>query len=582
MEGKNKLTIIKISVLIFLIFSPWQIAQAASLYFSPSSGSYSISQNFSVSIFVSSADQAMNAASGTISFSQDKLQITSLSKSGSIFSLWVQEPVFSNDSGTANFEGIVLNPGFTGASGKIITINFKTKAAGSAPISFSAGSVLANDGKGTKILTSTGNGTFTISSSAIPPPEETPPEEYMPPPTPASTPAKPSVSSPSHPEENKWYSNKNLQLSWKLPSDITGVSLLLDRKPVSNPGPVSEGLIEAKSFENLDDGIWYFHIKFKNEHGWGAITHRKVLIDTVPPEPFEINVQRKDFTDPAPVLLFQATDALSGVQYYEIKIGQGEPYNVTAEDIKDKPYKMPLQAPGKYLVLVKAYDGAENFSSATAEIEILPIQEPVINKFPNSIVLGEDLNLEGKSLFGYKVRIFISKEGESSAREIGVAEPDKEGDWSFTYSNLIGKGEYTAWAIAQNEAGALSLPSNRVNFLVILPLFLKFGRIAIDYLTLIFALILLIIGEISFILYKRHQISLWRKRIKKETAEAEENVVKGFKSLHEEVQKQIELLDQKPGLTKEEEKIRDKLQESLSIQKDLLKKDLKDIEKELE
>ena len=104
----------------------------------------------------------MNAASGAISFPPDKLEVISLSKTGSIFTLWVQEPLFSNSSGAVNFEGIALNPGFTGIGGKLITVNFKAKAAGAAVLNFSSGSVLANDGKGTNILANLGSAQFSL------------------------------------------------------------------------------------------------------------------------------------------------------------------------------------------------------------------------------------------------------------------------------------------------------------------------------------------------------------------------------------------------------------------------------------
>jgi len=69
--------------LLFVIFSilPATV-QAATLYFSPSSGSHAVGDTFSVNVYVSSADQAMNAASGIITFPQDKLEVTSLSKTG--------------------------------------------------------------------------------------------------------------------------------------------------------------------------------------------------------------------------------------------------------------------------------------------------------------------------------------------------------------------------------------------------------------------------------------------------------------------------------------------------------------------
>ncbi len=114
------------------------LADAASLYFSPSSASYTIGEQFSVSVYVSSPDQAMNAGSGIVSFPNDKLEVTSLLKSGSIVTLWVQEPSFSNSTGKVTFEGIILNPGFTGSAGKILTINFKIKEAGSAFLIFSS------------------------------------------------------------------------------------------------------------------------------------------------------------------------------------------------------------------------------------------------------------------------------------------------------------------------------------------------------------------------------------------------------------------------------------------------------------
>ena len=114
----RKITYISLSVIIlafaFLATIPY-VAHAATLHFSPSSGTHTRT-TFSVNVLVSSADQAMNAASGIISFPKDKLEVVSLSKIGSIFGLWVQEPYFSNTSGIISFEGIVLNPGFIGSN----------------------------------------------------------------------------------------------------------------------------------------------------------------------------------------------------------------------------------------------------------------------------------------------------------------------------------------------------------------------------------------------------------------------------------------------------------------------------------
>ncbi|MDO8558983.1 MAG: hypothetical protein Q7R84_01500 [bacterium] len=55
-----------------------------------------------------------------------------------------------------------------------------------------------------------------------------------------------------------------------------------------------------------------------------------------------------------------------------------------------------------------------------------------------------------------------------------------------------------------------------------------------------------------------------------------------FRALREEVEEQIELLDGKPGLNKEERRVRDKLKEALNVSEEFIGKEIKDIEKELE
>jgi len=55
-----------------------------------------------------------------------------------------------------------------------------------------------------------------------------------------------------------------------------------------------------------------------------------------------------------------------------------------------------------------------------------------------------------------------------------------------------------------------------------------------------------------------------------------------FRALRDEVEEQIEYLDGKPGITKDERQVRDKLKEALNISEEFISKELKDIEKELE
>lgn len=164
-------TFYKIALLTVLSISWPSYSHAATTFFSPQSVTSSVGKTFILSIQVASPQEAMNAASGTISFPKDKLEVVSISKTGSIFSLWVQEPTFSNTSGTVTFEGIVLNPGFTGSSAKILTITFRAKQEGGANVKFSSGSILANDGSGINILSNPGAATINITSRQVQPTE---------------------------------------------------------------------------------------------------------------------------------------------------------------------------------------------------------------------------------------------------------------------------------------------------------------------------------------------------------------------------------------------------------------------------
>ncbi len=575
---KKIFPILIVLILSFLV-APFAYGQNASLYLSPSIGTYTVGNTFLVQLKVNTGGVPINAADGILIFDPDKLEVRKISKTNSIFTLWVQEPVFSNSVGTINFAGGKPSPGFTGAAGTIITITFKARTSGTANVTFASGSVLADDGKGTNILANMGSGSYQLTTKQITPlpPDE---EKYVPPVVPSQTPAAPVVSSLTHSDENQWYSYDDPEFSWKLPTDATGVSLLLHKKSTANPGPTSDGLIESKKYENIEDGIWYFHIKFRNQYGWGEITHRKVLIDTHPPKPFEIQVQREGPTDPQPILLFDTEDDLSGVEYYEVKIDEGEGIPVTVEDVEENPYQMPAHAPGKVLIEVIAFDKAGNSARNTKEIEILPIEAPTITEFPKSLKAGQHLTLKGESLPEVKIKVFIQWEEEEPVMD--EVEANAQGKWSFLYSRALEKGDYQVWVGAQDKRGALSLPSAKISFWVGLPPFLKFGKIALDYLSIMVTLFVLIVGAVIVSFYTWYKISQWRKKLRKETKEIAQSVAKAFRALSEEVEEQIAKIDKKPGLTKAEKEIRDKLQEALNISEEFIGKEIKDVEKELE
>jgi hypothetical protein len=162
-----------------VFFGGFSAVEAASLYLSPASGNFYKNENFTVSVLVDS-DTAINAVQGTISFPTGDLGVIEVRSDGdSMVDLWVRKPSFSNSGALGNvyFEGVVLNPGFTGSRGRILDIVFRVKKEGSAEVGFSDSSVLANDGLGTNVLTSNGKADFSLLPARQVPP--TPAQENL-------------------------------------------------------------------------------------------------------------------------------------------------------------------------------------------------------------------------------------------------------------------------------------------------------------------------------------------------------------------------------------------------------------------
>ncbi|KPJ56947.1 hypothetical protein AMJ49_03480 [Parcubacteria bacterium DG_74_2] len=344
-------------------FAKFAMAESASLYLSPSSGTFFIGSTFDISIFVNTGDNNINALKVDLKFDPKKLQISTPTAGRSFITVWISQPVFSNIEGTATFQGGVPSPGINTSSGLVSTITFRAIAPGEAVVSIlDSSKVLLDNGKGTNILSSVGKGIYKIT---IPPPEG------------------PKVFSSTHPDQNKWYSNNSPAISWEKEEMVTDFSYIIDNNPFGVPDNISEGDQTSVSYTNLEDGIWYFHIKAKKGEVWGGISHYILLIDTTPPAGFTLSfepvVREGNFTSREPMVSFITTDAISGIAYYQIK-------TIDLEKTEKKsgveffvevssPYQLPSLEPGEYQVVIRAFDLAGNWRDASEKIEVIPIEK---------------------------------------------------------------------------------------------------------------------------------------------------------------------------------------------------------------
>lgn len=373
------LCLLQCALIALSFFVGAQSVFAADLLVSPASGSYSAGQTFTVSIIADPAGDSVNAVEAGLTFDKTKLSVVNVSKTGSAFSLWTTEPSFSNTAGTISFGGGSPTPFKIRST--LMSVTFRTLAEGAGAVSFGTASVLAADGRGTDVLKGKIGGNYTVTATATPPPPAPKTEEPIKKPDEPTKkpednnaaiafgdpPRAPEVGSVVFLDPEIWYNKTEGTFTWDLPFDVNGLAAEIstsstnDPKTIINP-PVKDFVVSKK---NLIDGIQYLSVKFKNQVGWGAVTNRKILVDTTPPEKFAINIQAGTTPSAFPLLVFEAKDLTSGIDHYELVIAKNEPVLVSPDEAK-LGYLIKDLEDGTYTVKVTAFDKAGNkYESST-------------------------------------------------------------------------------------------------------------------------------------------------------------------------------------------------------------------------
>jgi hypothetical protein len=274
---------------------------------------------FTLSVTMNTEGVGVNAAEATVSFPTELVEATGVDTSGSVFNFWVVGPSYSNESGRINFLGGSTN-GFSGGTLPVVRVRFKVKKAGTIDFTFLDGAITASDGQGTNVLTAMHSAT--VLGAAAPQPKPTQIVREAVPATVVST--APKVQIAAYPDETKWYNSLSPFLArWTLPADVTDVSTVLNQQPRTVP-QASEGLFDNKLFRVTSDGIWYLHVRFRNNIGWGETLHYRIAVDTVPPAAFDVDVQEGTVTDtPDPKLTFSTNDPISGLSEYVVRVDRG-------------------------------------------------------------------------------------------------------------------------------------------------------------------------------------------------------------------------------------------------------------------
>lgn len=345
-----------IVIFFILIFIP-SLSLASLISISPDSGTFSVGNTFNVSVLLDTEGKSINALQVFLSFPPDKLQVVSPSAGASIIDVWTVPPKFNNVAGTVNLEGGIPG-GIVVSKGVITTITFRVKSIGGAFVKFFDKSrVFLNDGLATDDLNQSQNAVYQLK---LPPP------------------AGPLVFSDTHPDQSIWYQNRVAVLRFPNPTSVEGYSYVLSDEPTTTPDNISEGLRTSVAYNNLSNGVHYFHIRALRDGVWGGVTHFAVRVDVTPPADFPVEIlPAKRTTSTQPVIQFITTDASSGLDHYEIKL---EPVSYQAvqkysDDVSffietGSPFIPSELALGSYDIFIRAYDKANNYKEVKERLAI--------------------------------------------------------------------------------------------------------------------------------------------------------------------------------------------------------------------
>jgi hypothetical protein len=562
-------------------FSSVLIAQAAdaSFYLSPTTGEYSIGDEFPIGIYVDTGGDRVSVVSGKIDFNKESLEVVDVTQEQSIVSWWTQDlnPLESDVSqmnldGTISFEGFI-SEGYLGSDGNVITVIFRARGRDDARVTFNTGSaILAADEKATNVLTQMKSGKYTLAAEEIVPTVET---------ISTTSPATSTLVSLTHPDQEMWYATTTAIFSWKPSETVTATRLLFDQDPDAAPTIFYAEALSEKTIKDIEEGEWYFHMQMQEGGVWQEAEHYRVGVDVTPPQYLEITEQeRLSPTDPNPVYEFASYDAVSGVRGYELTIDD-EPVGaiVTASTTSTSTvYRLKDVAPGKHVLTVRAIDRAGNSIEKKVDLVVTAIAVPTITNYEEEVIEGGVMVIEGTALPSAKVIVSRTKDGGEPQETSVLA--DAEGKFTYVLGENTAEGSYGFWVRAQDEFGAESANSEQILITVRKSGFVIYGGIIVSYLMVIVPLVGLALLLILILWYAWYMFGKYKRRLRKEVDEAEDVLHKEFADLRKVTQREIASLERassQRNLTPEEQNIIRKLKGSVTAAEEAVDKEFEDV-----
>ena len=463
----------------------------------------SAGETVSATVYIDSPTESINNAEGTISFPKGQITANSINSAGSVFSMWVEQPSFSNSAGTITFNGGIPNPGYKGSSGKVFDISFTAQSSGTIEIAFSNVAIRLNDGSGTNVVSQKIKAVLNQDVVPTPTPEVTPTPTPTPTVTPEATPPSavgqvpqaPVIFSQDMPNEEEWYNFSGSTFSWAVPDDVLSTQLFLGSFPDSIPSVTYTPAIKSKFIPSLSEGVWYLHARFRNQAGWGKITHRKILVDSSAPT--DISATYATDEKGNLVLTMSGKDAYSGIAKYIIDLDLSSRKLMEVEASKGNDFTtsvtLPALIPGEHNIVVTAYDRVGNVNSASVKIVAPNLSAPEITSYPEKINKGEVFTVSGNSQYADTDLVVYVQETDAETKKF-LVRSSSNGDFQFTSAVQANDGIVTVYAknVIIDGTSFESDASKKVYVLVEKSAFIKISSKLTSLLSLIVPIVALV------------------------------------------------------------------------------------------
>lgn len=332
-------------------------ARAAILYTMPETQQVEPADTVTLDVRLNSEQDTINAVQVRMLYDPTALEVVEVSKAGSFLVLWTEQPKVDAKVGVITFSGGTPNGSYV-VNGRLVTIVFRSKHLGSTNLLFDTGTsgVYRNDGLGTKV-------SLTAKPAII---------------DVALTGRSLTINSSTHPDADTWYAKSFLQFNW-LPSAGALYAYLLSDAPTALPDTRFGAALREAMYSNVKDGAYTFTLQEKLPNDtWGKPIHRRVLVDTKPPEAFTLQLTRDVVPDKL-ALVFDTTDVTSSVTRYVVQEGSVVTESATS------PYLL-LDQTQHQPITVTAHDAAGNSVEARLEPSTAPVATQLFSILP--VALG--------------------------------------------------------------------------------------------------------------------------------------------------------------------------------------------------